>query len=543
MNKAVRAVAATTARTIAALLIDPTGVSWKVDAVSGIVAWIISILGPKDRDDFERLTDNLAVHLTSFRGSDGFSDDDIETALGQLGDIVAKHRVPPCQLVEMKPEDAAERVITLAAPTLVDLGGKPADICRNAIRYTYPRLLQERQVIKSLETAFRRAVFGHLKSLDKKLDSTPKNTVDALIRRISFRTLIRYPVEDWNPRDYISNSVLRPEYRAVDFFGRDRELKEIRDWSNAPGELLVISRFGQGGIGKTRLFIEACCELVMGDWDAGFLDEYSEDVPAWIYPDLFDSPKSLFLVIDYAETRPQSIRWVLNAAGAGRRPKVRVVLIARSPSFWYNEVFLANYDIRRYLPKPSALPPLTPLARDLSDCQRLYENAFYYLRTVLDRPKVNLRKVTFTSDHYKYILHIHLEALGNFFENGHPPVQNAIEAAVIREKMFLRRAAKNAGFSEPASNGVVQAACIVTLFGPIDAEHRLESILELAPDLDNHDIAQSSVVKKILYSFYADDLRIRGVGPDIVAEEFVSDVLEENPDMKMRILSAIANVD
>ena len=100
-------------------------------------------------------------------------------------------------------------------------------------------------------------------------------------------------------------TLLRPRHAVVGYVGREQLLSELAAWceqeavGGETAELWLCHR--RGRVGKTRLAIQACLEAEGRGWPAGLLPP---DVSDARLEALAEWPGRLFIVADYAETRP-----------------------------------------------------------------------------------------------------------------------------------------------------------------------------------------------------------------------------------------------
>ncbi len=145
-------------------------------------------------------------------------------------------------------------------------------------------------------------------------------------------------------------SLLLARHALVPFLELGGELTAFLDWATG-SRRRVSARVlaGAGGLGKTRLMIEVCARLADEGWLTGFVpdnligvgNELSELKLRTLIEDA-DSPRSLFLAVDYAETRRKEIEWLckrlLQRRDKGGAP-ARLVLISRAAGEWWTDLF------------------------------------------------------------------------------------------------------------------------------------------------------------------------------------------------------------
>ena len=128
--------------------------------------------------------------------------------------------------------------------------------------------------------------------------------------------------------------LLRPEHGLVPFLGRQAELAQIATWcQDVPGSPVLLVT-GAGGWGKTRLGREACVQMLVAGWDAGFADDTRADGAA---TDRLERPT--LLVVDDADLRTGLVSALfdyLRRDDTG--PPLRLLLLARTTGDWWDRL-------------------------------------------------------------------------------------------------------------------------------------------------------------------------------------------------------------
>jgi hypothetical protein len=117
---------------------------------------------------------------------------------------------------------------------------------------------------------------------------------------------------------------------VVGLVGRDDLQAQLMCWRESGERLGVVLMSGGGGFGKTRLALEECARANRAGWTAGLLsfdasadaDDALDRLVAW--------EGRLFVVIDYAETRPNIVAaLILRLSRRLSGPPVRLILVCR----------------------------------------------------------------------------------------------------------------------------------------------------------------------------------------------------------------------
>ncbi len=109
--------------------------------------------------------------------------------------------------------------------------------------------------------------------------------------------------------------LLRPEYRALPLIGRHPELQRLLAWLRHDA-CPVLTIYGRGGSGKTRLAAELCACAEAEGWDAGF-------AAAAAHSECVHGRRNALLVVDAADGA------LATRAAASAGPDQRVLILAR----------------------------------------------------------------------------------------------------------------------------------------------------------------------------------------------------------------------
>ncbi|MDN5856803.1 MAG: hypothetical protein L0K86_29000, partial [Actinomycetia bacterium] len=167
--------------------------------------------------------------------------------------------------------------------------------------------------------------------------------------------------------------LLHPRYGVVPFQGRDMLLANLMLWRERPDAVSVVVLAGPGGFGKTRTAIEACAAAGGAGWAAGLLAG-SEMAPFRGLDVLGGWPGRLFVVVDYAETRPPGAVAQLLHCLRRRSAQVpaRVVLVMRQGGTREQlRELIATGDERLELERVVRAAEIVRLDRDVPEIDRM----------------------------------------------------------------------------------------------------------------------------------------------------------------------------
>jgi tetratricopeptide (TPR) repeat protein len=194
------------------------------------------------------------------------------------------------------------------------------------------------------------------------------------------------PLLDWKQeklnrdcRQVLPSELLQAKYAAAPFLNSTGAKAECLSWC-LDDRRQVAGRLyhGPGGIGKTRLLIEAGAELRQQGWAAGFLnrdpcdDEERREQARQALEQrvLHGQDEGLLIVVDNAEARQPEIREIAQlmlqqGENSGRR--LRLVLLARSAGWWErlreeHDALAQIFAGTRKWPDALALSPISSMA-------------------------------------------------------------------------------------------------------------------------------------------------------------------------------------
>ncbi len=132
-------------------------------------------------------------------------------------------------------------------------------------------------------------------------------------------------------------SLLRWRRQLSEFYGRDDELKELREWTDSDKKNVSMKFvIGEGGTGKTRLAAEFA--RIKGDydnWATGFIHLNSDANYS------FKPNNNVLLLIDYPEQYPETLKHLLRSINKfPKKRKLRILFLSRHPWEKWQETFI-----------------------------------------------------------------------------------------------------------------------------------------------------------------------------------------------------------
>ncbi|MFE7094752.1 tetratricopeptide repeat protein [Streptomyces erythrochromogenes] len=299
--------------------------------------------------------------------------------------------------------------------------------------------------------------------------------------------------------------LLSADAAVVAFEGRETETARLLAWSgDGPDGLSIHVLTGPGGQGKTRLAGHVADLLREDGWTTGFLRSAGlsdDDSTALAHLKSLDTEDDLFLVVDYAETRPRVLRRIvghLSAAGS----RVRLLLLARSDGAWRKDALSAEPEPRTLLNK-AGVTPLTPLvaatrAHRTAAVGRAVADLAVALPQVeglppADWPALARRlqsAVDLADDRFASALALQMYALTLLLQNGPSPVpategMTAEDVLLLHEGRFWEGSATSPDFRLTCgTTDLGKAVAAASLCGASNREEAVATVGRLAAGLE-----------------------------------------------------------
>ena len=335
--------------------------------------------------------------------------------------------------------------------------------------------------------------------------------------------------------------------------------REEPDWADGRPALARLVH-GAGGLGKTRLMIEACRALFQEGWITGFVPRDTFDPPERrdMLARLMRSQghsKGMLLVIDYAESVGDTwLRWLAErAVQAGRTAStpLRIVFLARGAGEWWQRLYKADDNIKELTaraggPDTIALAEFDdPGARTVlfDEAERVFRarvNAFRRSRgepdlwpeaallTPIENALENASETGFDRP-----LAIQMAALlfviGELKTRAHTTIADLLDSILELE----RQAWSKYLTLEPETNPYVtlaRALASITAFNGVEAARPLQDLIEADPIYrknlaDADPVATQRNLRKLQPPRQGG---VEGVEPDLIGEHHVLSQLDED---------------
>ena len=333
--------------------------------------------------------------------------------------------------------------------------------------------------------------------------------------------------------------LLAAPYEVVPFLGRHAELAALSAWCQEPEPVSVWLWTGQGGMGKTRLAIEACHRLSRQAWHTGFL----RDKPSPEHlDDLVRGPTPRLVVVDYAETRPDDLRDLLRRLSqvppGGR---IRVLLLARQAGDWWRRLKEESDRLEWLLSRrePRELGPLVHGDPTREQVFREALEAFGALVPDKRREPETIDTPDLSSDLYERALYLHMAAYLSLVDDVVPTTDKILDAILVHERRFWRKQMRQRGWQvEDADEVVAPVMAGLALLGGVrsDAEAR-EAVTHLARTPPEGPRVPSFVaLLRHLYAGRSGNHYLEGLQPDLLGEQLVYRQLSTTPELLERVI-------
>lgn len=470
---------------------------------------------------YERAVKRITTGVEAWADGERLGEDDLRAGLSGAAEVLAAHglNLRGMARLGMDAERVAAAVLDAAGPTLRQMSEVEEAVCRRVVTDAYRTLVADSSLLPGLELAFRQEVL-------ERLDTVPTGTAAlAADRHAGVLSLV---TSTWTPVLHPPSALLRAAYRVVPFHGRDAELAELEQWRDSAAPVRVRLVSGPGGMGKTRLLVEAALRASAAGWHSGFLVSDLDGRDAWA-TDLLRTRGDLFVVIDYAETRRREVIDLIAAALTGRASRVRCVLLARARGEWWDEVCRTHGGVGDLLTGPATMVArLGPLVPAVADRPAVVNEAARYFGDVLGTVPAPISR-TFAEDDFDRVLFLHLAALDAALGDPNKAAETLLDAALRREQALWDDGARALSLPQLAGRPIRQGAALITLAGQIAHPTQAVELLRSCPLLADQPVAVLDDVAELFHRLYPGMAWLQGVQPDLLGEHLVGRAVADDP--------------
>lgn len=488
----------------------------------------VGLLGRARPKTVRSLLAAMRADVEAFGSSEGLPAPVVDQALHAAERGIESGGASLAECVDMEFDAAriANRVAARNARLLEELDEGGATACRQVVRVVYGRLLADPTALPGLDREFQRHVVGRLAQLDE----VPAETA-AAVRRLAAIGLTTDPRKVWRADLYPQSSLVRAEFAAVPFQGRGAELAEFGDWCVQGPDAALRLYVGAGGMGKTRLMIEACSRMRARGWRAGFLGLTQADLAALDSP--FEGASPILVVVDYAELKRPSLRILIERAIEREDgPAVRLVALARAAGDWWQDLARSGQGVGDFVVGPATKTGrLAPLAATEEERRQSFSRAAESFAARLDLPRPAEPRLDFTEEYFARALFLHLAALAAVLGREMRDRRDLLDFALRREQGFWDRGMEVAGLPALSGRAVEQAAVVMTLAGSADDRDQAVRVISRAPLLRDQPTAVLAAVAELFHGLYPGNRWLEGVQPDLLGEYLIGKVAREDPSV------------
>jgi hypothetical protein len=348
---------------------------------------------------------------------------------------------------------------------------------------------------------------------------------------------LRIPSRQWIEADHGPAALLRAEYEIVPFGGRAQELADIQGWAFSDRRIGVRLYHERGGVGKTRLALEACKRLQQENVRAGFLDSSASlDRIRNLLAATEDAGLArLFAVIDYAESDPGGLKNLIGASEEFPAMHVRIMLLARGLGNWWEAAKRTGDGVGEILMGPATDTPIHLGPIGVSDEFRAGEflRAATAFAGLLGRKAPKCDGIDLSAPLFERALLLHTHALLTVmevpFEVRTEDSDAILDALLGREATFLERVIRARGLDPLLHDAALQATAAITAIGGVDDMANASGVIRALPALKGTSELAVDALARLLHGAYGGSKWIDPLQPDILGEYAMDKVFADNP--------------
>jgi hypothetical protein len=342
---------------------------------------------------------------------------------------------------------------------------------------------------------------------------------------------LEVPVRSWRQGVDTPGALLRAQYGVVPFHRRERELGELQEWCRDPSPARVRLYTGPGGMGKTRLALEAVRKMREEGWQAGFVTNEAIQSPEKTWKALARPEGKLLLIVDYAETNRPFLIPVLREMYRRERGPVRLILLARAALDWWEQLKSERDGVGELLSGPATSRySLQPLADSVDARASSYDIAAKAFSDRLQTPTVELPD-DLNAEYFQKVLLLHMKALIDLEgEEKAKGEDHILDRILDRERKFWATRTADHGISRDVATGIGRAMAVITLGGGVQGETEALEALRGLKFFADQPASVLTGVARLLHECYPGERWIEPLQPDLLGEHLAQRELEKGAD-------------
>jgi len=363
------------------------------------------------------------------------------------------------------------------------------------------------------------------------IELSPDTTEQELL---SNNELLQMPQKLWRAGGSVTDSrLLRAEEALVPFDPAGQpELSKLDEWMDDeryPQAIRLIT--GAGGLGKTRLALEACKQRIYKGWHAGLLESdltCKELRAGW--QTLKDQNKPQLIVIDYAETRQSHVLALVKAMiETPSTLPVRMLLVARDAGEWWDALVAKDAVCETLLSSYATSGPhaLLPFYQDESQRKTAYQQALAAFASAL-----NVSTPNFTPDlsalHFGHPLYLQMAALLALHGEQALTAKGLTKALLNHERRYWQNLFANSALTNPAQLAQKLLTLSTLVGGYATAKEAIKDWKSAYGKLVTE--AEFNQLFANLAPLYPGKQGMQAIRPDLLGEALIADSLSHVTD-------------